>query len=83
MSTRNDELYSDEEAARRRDEALKRALNTPPKPHKPKAEKTAAKSAKKRASVRVGVVDWLGTVCGMRQVHRIGLQTSILTRLKR
>jgi hypothetical protein len=33
-----DEL-SEEEAAKRRDEALKRALNTPPKPHKPKENK--------------------------------------------
>jgi len=30
-----DEL-TEEDAAKRRDEALKRALNTPPKPHKPK-----------------------------------------------
>ena len=30
-----DEL-TEEEAAKRRDEALKRALNTPPKPHKEK-----------------------------------------------
>jgi hypothetical protein len=33
---KRDETYSAEETARRRDEALKRALNTPPKPHKPK-----------------------------------------------
>jgi hypothetical protein len=26
--------YSDEEIARRRDDAIRRALNTPPKPHK-------------------------------------------------
>lgn len=30
------ETYSKQETARRRDEALKRALNTPPKPHKKK-----------------------------------------------
>ena len=29
----NDETYSEEETARRRDEALRRALTTPPKPH--------------------------------------------------
>jgi hypothetical protein len=29
----NDGLYSDEETARRRDAALLRALNMPPKPH--------------------------------------------------
>ncbi len=32
-----DEL-AEEEAAKRRDEALKRALGTPPKPHKKKKE---------------------------------------------
>jgi hypothetical protein len=32
-----DEL-TEEETRRRRDEALKRALNTPPKPHKPKQD---------------------------------------------
>jgi len=32
-----DEL-TEEEAERRRDEALKKALNTPPKPHKPEKE---------------------------------------------
>jgi hypothetical protein len=30
----SDDNYRDEEAARRRDEALRRALNTPPTPHK-------------------------------------------------
>ncbi len=30
---------TEEEAAKRRDEALKRALATPPKPHKPTKEK--------------------------------------------
>jgi len=29
-----EEKFSEKEAARRRDEALKRVLNTPPKPHK-------------------------------------------------
>jgi hypothetical protein len=33
MKTRKDEQYTPEETARRRDEAIRRALNTPPKPH--------------------------------------------------
>ena len=45
MSYRAEDTYTDEEAARRRDEALRRALNTPlqPKPtQNPKAVKPAA-----------------------------------------
>jgi hypothetical protein len=32
MKGREDEQYTPEETARRRDEAIRRALNTPPKP---------------------------------------------------
>jgi hypothetical protein len=32
MTSKEDEQYSDEEAERRMSEALRRALNTPPKP---------------------------------------------------
>jgi hypothetical protein len=35
-----DDQYSPEETARRRDEAIRRALNTPPKPHKEIAGKS-------------------------------------------
>ena len=39
-SQKDQDELTEEEAAKRRDEALKRALNTPPKPHKEKdAEK--------------------------------------------
>lgn len=43
--------YSDQEAARRRDEALRRALSTPPQPkpsRNPKADKPAAAPASAR-----------------------------------
>jgi len=42
------EDYSEEEAARRRDEALRRALSTPHMPHKPSGK--SAKSPRKRAA---------------------------------
>jgi hypothetical protein len=32
-SKHRDDQYTEEETARRRDEAIRRALNTPPKPH--------------------------------------------------
>jgi hypothetical protein len=43
-----DDQYSAEETARRRDEAIRRALNTPPKPHKEIAGKSG-RSARKRS----------------------------------
>jgi hypothetical protein len=39
---------SPQEVVDRMNAALKRALNTPPKPHKPKAGKPAAKPAKEK-----------------------------------
>jgi hypothetical protein len=48
MKTKPDEQYSPEETARRRDDAIRRALNTPPTPHKEMVSKTAAKSRRKR-----------------------------------
>jgi hypothetical protein len=45
----NDDQFSDEEAARRRDEVVKRMLNTPPQPRKQdsgKADKAKKKPAK-------------------------------------
>jgi hypothetical protein len=50
MSQRQtDDQYSDEEAARRRDEVVKRMLNTPPQPRpmKPKDEKGEERPARK------------------------------------
>jgi hypothetical protein len=43
------EKLSDQEIARRRDDAIRRALNTPPKPHKEMVGKTKrAKARRKR-----------------------------------
>jgi hypothetical protein len=44
MARKQDEQYTPEETARRRDEAIRRALNTPPKPH----SEIAGKSGRKR-----------------------------------
>jgi hypothetical protein len=44
MSRKQDEQYTPEETARRRDEAIRRALNTPPKPQ----SEIAGKSGRKR-----------------------------------
>jgi hypothetical protein len=43
MPSKDDEQYSPEETARRRDEAIRRALNTPPKPQSEIAGKTGRK----------------------------------------
>jgi hypothetical protein len=47
MKTRKDEQYTPEETARRRDEAIRRALNTPPKPQ----SEIAGKSGQKRRTL--------------------------------
>jgi hypothetical protein len=44
-----DDQYTPEETARRRDEAIRRALNTPPKPQKEIAGKSG-RSPRKRAT---------------------------------
>jgi hypothetical protein len=60
MKGRKDEQYTPEETARRRDEAIRRALNTPPKPQseiigrsgrKPK-ERTASKGRVHKGKAR-------------------------------
>jgi hypothetical protein len=56
MDNRKDEQYSEQETAQRRDAAIKRMLNTPPKPHsemkigKPKGRKS--KSPRHRKAVK-------------------------------
>lgn len=52
MSDRKEEAYSEEETARRRDEALRRALTMPPKPKGGKAVKGGAKAAGASRRVR-------------------------------
>jgi hypothetical protein len=44
MSDKHDDQYTPEETARRRDEAIRRALNTPPKPQ----SEIVGKSGRKR-----------------------------------
>jgi hypothetical protein len=57
---KNDEVYSDEEIARRRDDVIRRMANTPPKPHKEmklgkhKAKATPNANPKKRELPRKG-----------------------------
>jgi hypothetical protein len=50
-----DETYSEEETARRRDEVVRRMLNTPPQPRKAKADKPARKpkAAKSRSGKKL------------------------------
>ena len=43
----NDEMYSDEETAARREAALKRAFTMPHKPHEPIGKRTKVESGKK------------------------------------
>ena len=47
MRADDKEEYSEEEAAKRRDEVLKKMLNTPPKPHKPKEPKRQPQQSKR------------------------------------
>lgn len=48
----NDDHYSDEAAARRRDETIRRMIATPPRPHRAPGGKDATKDAWKAASKR-------------------------------
>lgn len=45
-----DDQFPDEEAARRRDEVVKRMIATPPQPHKPPSPKQPAKAKKARGT---------------------------------
>jgi hypothetical protein len=50
MKRQPDDQYGPEETARRRDEAIRRALNTPPKPQKEIAGKGERKPKERPAS---------------------------------
>ena len=52
MGKQSDETYSDEEAARRRDELAKRILRMPPQPRKRSPSKLARAAAKPAKSPR-------------------------------
>lgn len=47
-----DDEYSNEETARRRDDAIRRALNTPPKPQKEMVGKTERAKAQRKSRVK-------------------------------
>lgn len=54
----DDERYSEQETERRMNDALKRALNMPPKPHKPdKAKRRPTKRRSKAAAGRLGQIN--------------------------
>jgi hypothetical protein len=48
----DDQKYSDEEISRRRDEAIRRALNTPPKTHKEMIGKSNHAKAQRKSRVK-------------------------------
>ena len=50
ISKDTDKEFSEKEAARRRDDALRRALSMPPKPHKPIGKKEASPARPKKLS---------------------------------
>ena len=52
MSEREPDQYSPEETARRRDEAIRRALNTPPSPHREMIGKVGRAQSKRGAHQR-------------------------------
>jgi hypothetical protein len=51
----NDETYSEAETARRRDDAIRRALNTPPKPLKEYIGKSKRAIAQRKRRIKKAV----------------------------
>jgi hypothetical protein len=49
MKQAESDTYTDKEAARRRDEVIKRMLNTPPQPRRAKLPKEAKKRSARKA----------------------------------
>jgi hypothetical protein len=62
-STEGEDQYSPEETARRRDEAIRRALNPPPKPQKEIAGKSWEVAARSTLSLTIGRV-WYPCLLG-------------------
>jgi hypothetical protein len=52
MARESDDQYSDKEATQRMEDALRRALNTPPKPHSELVGKSKRASARAKSRVK-------------------------------
>ncbi len=56
MTKKTDPIYTEEEITKRRDDAIRRALNTPPKPLKEMVGKTERAKAQRKKRVKKALV---------------------------